>query len=542
MMKSDRHKIRSTVVLYENQRFWVGGGFGKRGLLPTERGPYSTEDGSVSFKTLEEASESDILLGLGWTYEGDGFVLEGQEERPTSGGAKEGEPVGTEAADGADRTPSAPSAAAEANPDAAVDVYGEAARDGGPESPNNAAALSKQPSSSSSDDDGGGWLYSVDFSPSSLASASPSRKAQHFVRRRKLIRTRTFDPMILLLPHGGADHVKTCDHCDSDAVSWLSSKLLEALAVATLMGQNFRKQSSRNLGQPDPMRDKAVLELKRKLIKSLGLGSPPPEFVVIVNMSGDSKARLSALVAELDKFGREKGNNFLSRASHVFNQTFDDDVVRCLDERKVEVETQYFSREERDAIASLVVKHLDPEYALHCDRENCGERCEYCPLPCPNDGCGESISMKHRDEHDAVCGFKVVECPRRCGDEVPRNRMEVHMKDACPLRDAKCPLHTLGCTIVVLAKDVPQHLTDNSNAHILLAADRIMEHQTVIKRMHARIENLQLENYELKEKLAEYKGKADKDVQGVDKKVSKVSRQLGALESKCRSQFRSHVK
>ena len=46
------------VELYENERRWVGGGFSKKGLLPTERDPFSTRDGSLSYKTLEEAGGS----------------------------------------------------------------------------------------------------------------------------------------------------------------------------------------------------------------------------------------------------------------------------------------------------------------------------------------------------------------------------------------------------------------------------------------------------------------------------------------------------
>mmetsp|Transcript_49933 Transcript_49933/g.150178 ORF Transcript_49933/g.150178 Transcript_49933/m.150178 type:complete len:392 (-) Transcript_49933:182-1357(-) len=391
-------------------------------------------------------------------------------------------------------------------------------------------------------------MYSVDFNPSSLFAASPTRKAVHFVRRRKIVRVRTFDPPNLLLPHGGESHVMTCDHCDSDAVRFLSSKLLEALAVASLMGQNFKRGKKNDPpGRPEPMRDAKVLGLKRQLIESLQLGRPAP---VIgpptadgLHVSGDGAVRLSALVAQLDRFGRERGNNFMSRASRVFNQTFDDDVVRCLDERKSEAELCYFPRDERDAIATITVKHLDPEFKLHCDRtDGCGERCDFALLPCPNEGCEQFVSKKHRDEHDSRCGFKVVGCPRNCGDEVPRNRMDVHMSDACPRREVKCPLHTLGCTAVVLAKDLPGHMTENSNSHILLTANRMMEHQGVIKQLHGRVEKLQIENVELRQKLEEYKKDAEKDARAVDKKVGKVSKQLGALESLCRSEFRSHKK
>ena len=52
----------------ENERYWVGGGFGRRGLLPHDRGAFSTTDGSMHWRTPEEASEDLILLGRGWRY------------------------------------------------------------------------------------------------------------------------------------------------------------------------------------------------------------------------------------------------------------------------------------------------------------------------------------------------------------------------------------------------------------------------------------------------------------------------------------------
>lgn len=48
-------RLERPVEVYENQRLWIGRGFSRAGLLPTERGPYSTKDGSLSWRTLPEA-------------------------------------------------------------------------------------------------------------------------------------------------------------------------------------------------------------------------------------------------------------------------------------------------------------------------------------------------------------------------------------------------------------------------------------------------------------------------------------------------------
>ena len=58
--------MESTIVeIDENERDWVGVGFGNR-LLPSDRGHLTTTDGSMSWKTLSQVSEDLVLLGRGW--------------------------------------------------------------------------------------------------------------------------------------------------------------------------------------------------------------------------------------------------------------------------------------------------------------------------------------------------------------------------------------------------------------------------------------------------------------------------------------------
>ena len=48
-------RLEKPIEIYENERLWIGRGFSKQGLFPTERGAYSTKDGSLSWKTVPEA-------------------------------------------------------------------------------------------------------------------------------------------------------------------------------------------------------------------------------------------------------------------------------------------------------------------------------------------------------------------------------------------------------------------------------------------------------------------------------------------------------
>ena len=108
--------MESVVEIDENERYWVGGGFGRRGLLPNERGAFTTTDGSMSWKTTAEASEDLVLLGRGWKYVGDQF------------------------------TPATK------------------------------------------------WMYASDFRPESIKNAKPDRGMMHWVRFRRLYRSKQFNP------------------------------------------------------------------------------------------------------------------------------------------------------------------------------------------------------------------------------------------------------------------------------------------------------------------------------------------------------------
>jgi hypothetical protein len=181
MMSPASSPITGQVELYENERRWVGGGFSKKGLFPTERHPFSTEDGSLSYRTLEQAGEA--LLGKGWVWQA-----------------------------GSDYEYEAPS-----------------------------------PLNGECDCDEGGWRYSVDFSPGSLPSSRQG--IAHFVRKKRILRSKFFDPKEI------ASYNK-CEYCDSEAVDSLSSKLLEALAVATLLQRDAQHT----------LTDAIALGLKEKLI------------------------------------------------------------------------------------------------------------------------------------------------------------------------------------------------------------------------------------------------------------------------------------
>ena len=63
------HSLTREIEVFENQRY-VFTKFSKEGLLPTDRRAYSTSDGSISWKELDEAE--DALSSVGWDWNAEG--------------------------------------------------------------------------------------------------------------------------------------------------------------------------------------------------------------------------------------------------------------------------------------------------------------------------------------------------------------------------------------------------------------------------------------------------------------------------------------
>mmetsp|Transcript_30814 Transcript_30814/g.44851 ORF Transcript_30814/g.44851 Transcript_30814/m.44851 type:complete len:486 (+) Transcript_30814:99-1556(+) len=437
--------LEERVEIYENQRFWVGGGFSKKGLLPTDRcRAYSSFDGSLSFQTLEECSEQ--LLGKGWHYDDNdnGFL-----------------PVIDE--------------------DGTTDVEG--------------------------------WSYFSDFSADAIQSPKKAKGLTHFVRRRRLFRMKTFEPE-QFLPR---EVYIQCEYADSNEVEALSAKMLEALSIATLLHQ---KQN---------VSDKVALSLKAKLIDSLAIGddvAPVPEAADAL-----ASTRLMHLRKDLDSFAQKQQTRM-----SIIGTTLNCAESQALSTRQCEISAKYFRKEEREAIATLAVKYLDPEFNLHCANEICtAEECEFYVVSCPNDGCTRKLSRKHLPHHDQMeCGYKVISCPLGCSDTFPRNRKDVHLADACSYRIVKCPFAKIGCPTEVKAKDLPDHLEQNSSSHLLLTCNRMMEYENVFRKMNAKIDAVEKENLYLKQQLSASIDKLGTVAAGVrvnEKKCTSLSKDMKHAES-----------
>jgi len=475
--KEEGSELSKTVIIYENERRWVGRAFSTKGLLPTERSVYSTADGSLSWNSLAEASE--YLVQKGWVYDNAdsgedddmlGFVVVNEDNEEVS-------------------------------------------------------------------DEEAMWSYASDWNHfSSTKSVDKKKKkkkestkngkkktvshAMHWVRRRRLWHSCHFvTNQFTQLPR---EMYGKCDHCDSKAVEIVSAKMLEVLAISTLTKAPKAK-----------LTDAIVLPLQTKLIQALGVASATKPLEPSTHKGAFSPTPLDRIMADLDKFANPQKNVFKA-ASSKFGGKLDNLTFReALADRKESIAANCFPKEERDILAKLEIRYLDyPDFILHCNVEKCGAACVlYSPMECPHEKCGQIMSLKYWEEHvEALCDYKVVDCPKGCGDSVPRNRVQVHLMDVCPLRDAVCPFRSMGCLVNVLAKDVAAHLSgDGATSHLLLAANRMAEYEQVIRTMNESISKLQVENESLRKQAANNQQRVTNDIANFSQKIITLTKKMDSM-------------
>ena len=100
--------------------------------------------------------------------------------------------------------------------------------------------------------------------------------------------------------------------------------------------------------------------------------------------------------------------------------------------------------------------------------------------------------------HWPVCGSFPLHCPNECGVELPRQKIDDHIGNKCPLKIIHCTFLQVGCKVKLPRKDMPEHLSESLLTHMsLLAASytkqqtEIIEHQAEIAKQQSEIVDLQ---------------------------------------------------
>lgn len=201
----------------------------------------------------------------------------------------------------------------------------------------------------------------------------------------------------------------TCDYCDSTQISVISNKLLDTLCQASL--NEYPGQEP----PPDPL----INRLKDHLMDMIGLGS-------IARNPPNMQFTLKDILHKLDKFSSyvlEK-KSLWSKAASMFTPEY---TPEFFPQRSEVLRNGVFTDVEREVIACALIRKYDTEYKYHCDRVNCGQQCIYSIHVCPNPGCTVKYSLKYQAEHNDTCPFRVISCPRDCGESHSKQDMKVSM-------------------------------------------------------------------------------------------------------------------
>ena len=104
--------------------------------------------------------------------------------------------------------------------------------------------------------------------------------------------------------------------------------------------------------------------------------------------------------------------------------------------------------------------------------------------------CGVHIQRQHVKDHEAICNQHPIECTA-CGMMYRQQHHSQHMK-VCIFATVKCPLSIVGCTSVIMNKDVPKHFDEYLPNHHALVAKLILDLQIKMKE----VKRLILQEYE----------------------------------------------
>lgn len=313
-----------------------------------------------------------------------------------------------------------------------------------------------------------------------------------------------------------------CNQVDSTATNSLSELLLDALTYCSL------------LHNPTNLTDAVVLPLKERIINvAIAQQTPPANAAPDVL---DASFQLDLLRKKIETFvEEERAKTIMNRLMTSVQYTFQQREGRKeFHDRRSGVQ-RCFPGDQREVFAALIIKKLDTQYQVHCDQPECGETCRFYRVPCPNEGCAEVLSRLHLPEHDKICAYKIITC--QCGDHFPRHETPIHEQNACKLREAECPFHNIGCLKVIKACDLQSHVMEDAPSHLLLAVNRMSEHQDVIVKLHSKVLALEQENKNLKQMIENNAIKAKDEISKLESKQGKTIKDLSTLEAKCKKEF-----
>mmetsp|Transcript_8677 Transcript_8677/g.18992 ORF Transcript_8677/g.18992 Transcript_8677/m.18992 type:complete len:495 (+) Transcript_8677:52-1536(+) len=300
--------------------------------------------------------------------------------------------------------------------------------------------------------DAEGWAYATSFS--SRFEGAAKGGLQRFTRWRRMLRTQTFRGEVALLQAISAEAQRPtgCPHLDLAAVGEVSTMLLEAIVACSL---------NTECSLP------TLVSLKKQLVERL------------------SKGKKTTLDATLGDFVASS-RGVSTWLAGVFKGASEEVVLSRMEDVRASCPIA-----ELEALAAVAIRRFMPE--MTCSAEEVEHECRLRALLCPYTGCRERFSSYALAGHDSVCTFKPVAC-EKCKEEVPRGQLVVHSAVACPMREATCTYSTVGCEVALRQRELPSHLDDCTQSHMMMLLQALVEQQELVKSLVGRVRDLEQRN------------------------------------------------
>ena len=126
---------------------------------------------------------------------------------------------------------------------------------------------------------------------------------------------------------------------------------------------------------------------------------------------------------------------------------------------------------------------LRKELAEHLE-ESCRNRQQKCIY------CDFEDTFEEVEKHLDVCSSYPVVCPNSCNiGSVDRCCIEQHLS-VCPLQHVECDFNHAGCMTTLRRKDLPAHMNENVQEHLLLLSSSLLKLSDAVQYKDKQIEEL----------------------------------------------------
>jgi len=284
-----------------------------------------------------------------------------------------------------------------------------------------------------------------------------------------------------------------CFHYDLHAVKYIGDLLLRHFAK-TLVGMGMNP------------RDPKVVDVLGEYIIDLKSLKPAPK---LANAPAPKDIGV-ILSSAMEDFSQKKKTKMSRLSSWMGGKGAAEAERQSVLQWEADIEQSgFFDETMRSAMAQLLISLFDEDKLAWCgsefpsanDLEEHKLDCPFRPYSCTNKGCSAVVAFKYKQRHDDGCQWKMVGCPLECGAFLRRKDVAKHVDGDCFNKQVQCPYVCIGCThgdlgckpFFLLQGNLPNHLKDSVNDHLLLAVTRVGELNGTVTQMQNKITKLESE-------------------------------------------------